>query len=46
MKVTYLLNNENELTIIYDGISYEDTLLNVTNHTYFNLSGDLKKDDN
>ncbi|MFC0473321.1 aldose epimerase family protein [Halalkalibacter kiskunsagensis] len=42
MKVTYLLNNENELTISYDGVSDQDTLLNVTNHTYFNLSGDLK----
>jgi aldose 1-epimerase len=43
MKVTYLLNNENELTIKYNGVSDQDTLLNVTNHTYFNLSGDLNR---
>ncbi len=44
MKVTYQLTNENELIITYRGISDEDTLVNVTNHSYFNLSGDLKND--
>jgi len=44
MNVTYTLNNDNELTIHYEGISDETTLLNVTNHSYFNLSGDLKGD--
>ncbi|CAM4120233.1 aldose 1-epimerase [Lederbergia lenta] len=44
MKVTYTLNNENEFSIQYDGISDETTLLNMTNHSYFNLSGDLKRD--
>lgn len=44
MRVTYTLNNENEFFIRYDGISDETTLLNMTNHSYFNLSGDIKRD--
>lgn len=44
MKVTYILNDFNEFTISYYGISDQTTLLNVTNHTYFNLSGNLKRD--
>jgi aldose 1-epimerase len=44
MKVTYTLTNENEFVISYEGVSDQKTLLNVTNHTYFNLSGDLKRD--
>jgi aldose 1-epimerase len=42
--VTYILNNKNELIIRYDGSADQKTLLNMTNHTYFNLSGDLKRD--
>ncbi|MGL6173433.1 MAG: aldose epimerase family protein [Cellulosilyticaceae bacterium] len=41
-KVTYTLNNHNELTIRYEAISDKDTLVNLTNHTYFNLSGEAK----
>ncbi|UPM55064.1 aldose epimerase family protein [Gottfriedia acidiceleris] len=44
MKVVYTLNNKNELNITYEGKSDQRTLLNVTNHSYFNLSGDLKRD--
>ncbi len=44
MKVTYTLTNDNELQLDYEGVSDQRTLLNVTNHTYFNLSGDLKRD--
>ena len=44
IKVTYTLNNQNELTIHYSGISDEKTLLNMTNHSYFNLSGNIKSD--
>ncbi|CUB12790.1 Aldose 1-epimerase precursor [Bacillus cereus] len=44
VSVVYTLTNNNELVITYYGISDENTLLNVTNHTYFNLSGNLKKD--
>lgn len=44
MKVTYSLNNKNELTMSFEGKSDQRTLLNVTNHSYFNLSGELKRD--
>jgi aldose 1-epimerase len=44
MKVTYTLTNNNEFIISYEGVSDKKTLLNVTNHSYFNLSGDLKRD--
>lgn len=44
VKVKYSLNNENELSINYYGISDKKTLLNFTNHSYFNLSGNLKRD--
>jgi len=36
--VTYQLNNENQIIIDYDALSDCDTLLNMTNHIYFNLS--------
>ncbi|MBZ5750865.1 aldose epimerase family protein [Metabacillus rhizolycopersici] len=42
--ITYLLNNDNEFLIHYQANSDKTTLLNLTNHTYFNLSGDLKRD--
>jgi aldose 1-epimerase len=44
MQVTYTLNNDNEFIIHYQGQSDNSTLLNPTNHTYFNLSGNLKRD--
>ena len=45
MKVAYtILHDEDTLSITYSGISDKDTLLNVTNHSYFNLSGNLKRD--
>jgi aldose 1-epimerase len=34
---------ENELLIEFLGKSDKDTLLNITNHAYFNLSGNLKR---
>lgn len=43
MEVIYTLTNKNELIIGYKGISDKRTLLNITNHTYFNLSGNLKR---
>lgn len=42
--VTYTVNNENELLITYTAKSDKKTLLDVTNHSYFNLSGNLKRD--
>jgi aldose 1-epimerase len=44
IKVAYMLNNDNELSIHYSGHTDQKTLLNVTNHSYFNLSGNLKRD--
>ncbi len=38
LTVTYTLNRYNEVKIQYDGISDKDTLCNLTNHIYFNLS--------
>lgn len=41
VKVTYTIAN-NKIRIDYSGNTSEDTLLNLSNHTYFNISGDLK----
>lgn len=40
----YTLNNDNELEIKYEAVSDKKTIINMTNHTYFNLSGNLKED--
>lgn len=37
--VSYKLTNENELQISYHGLSDQDTIINLTNHSYFNLEG-------
>ena len=39
MKVTYTLTDDNEVKITYDGMSDKKTLINMTNHSYFNLAG-------
>lgn len=45
VKVIYrLFKAVNKLEITYKGISDQDTLLNMSNHTYFNLSGNAKTD--
>lgn len=38
-KVTYKFDNNNRLHILYDAKSDKDTIINLTNHTYFNLDG-------
>ncbi|SEO17868.1 aldose 1-epimerase [Amphibacillus marinus] len=43
-KVTYTLTAENTFEIDYEAFSDQDTVLTLTNHTYFNLSGDLETD--
>jgi aldose 1-epimerase len=43
-QITYLLNNKNEFFIKYNAKTDQKTLLNLTNHTYFNLSGNAKRD--
>ncbi|WP_332634715.1 aldose epimerase family protein [Halalkalibacter flavus] len=44
VSVTYTLTEENELLVDYLATSDQTTIVNLTNHTYFNLSGDLKED--
>ena len=41
VKVTckYTFTDENELKLEYTGVSDKDTILNLTNHAYFNLGG-------
>lgn len=39
ISVTYSLDEENALTLHYHGVSDKKTLLNLTNHSYFNLEG-------
>lgn len=38
--VEYCLDEKNTLTLIYDAESDKDTVINLTNHVYFNLSGE------
>lgn len=37
--VTYTWNDENELSLHYHAVSDRETVINLTNHTYFNLAG-------
>ena len=43
LTVTYTLTEANELKIDYEGRTDKTTILNPTNHSYFNLSGDFSK---
>jgi aldose 1-epimerase len=38
VKVTYVLNNANELKIYYEAQTDKPTILNLTHHSYFNLA--------
>jgi aldose 1-epimerase len=37
--VTYYLTNDNKVVITYEAVTDKPTVLNLTNHSYFNLSG-------
>ena len=38
-KVTYTVTNDNAIKIDYEAVSDKKTIINMTNHTYFNLEG-------
>lgn len=42
--VTYTLTDDNAIDIVYGGTTDKETVLNMTNHSYFNLSGDPNRD--
>lgn len=39
ISVTYTLTEDNVVRFTYDGVSDQDTIFNMTNHSYFNLAG-------
>lgn len=39
MSVTYTVTEDNEIKIDYEGVSDKKTIINMTNHSYFNLGG-------
>ena len=44
IQVTYSLDTLGNLRIVYDGVCDQDTIFNLTNHSYFNLAGHDKVD--
>ena len=44
IRVTYSLDANGGLHIVYDAVSDRDTVFNLTNHSYFNLAGQNKVD--
>ena len=41
--VTYTLTSDNSIDIQYDATTDKTTIINLTNHSYFNLNGDPSK---
>lgn len=44
ISVTYTLDDENRLTVDYHAVSDQPTILNLTQHSYFNLGGHQNND--
>lgn len=44
VKVTYTLTNDNAISIAYEATTDKPTVINLTNHCYFCLSGDPTRD--
>jgi aldose 1-epimerase len=44
VKMTYTLSEDNEISISYEATTDKATVLNLSNHSYFNLSGNAKRD--
>ncbi|MGC4020791.1 MAG: aldose epimerase family protein [Cyclobacteriaceae bacterium] len=44
LEVKYMLTNDNELIIDYSATSDKETIINLTNHSFFNLNGEGKGD--
>lgn len=42
--VIYTLTDSNSLSVVYEATTDKPTILNLTNHSYFNLSGDPSND--
>lgn len=43
-EVTYVLTDKNELKICYSAVTDKKTIVNLTQHSYFNLTGDPRQD--
>lgn len=43
VSATYELNDDNEVVIDYTATTTKPTLINLTNHSYFNLAGHVSK---
>jgi len=43
VQVTYTLDNNDELSVKYKAVSDKKTIINLTQHSYFNLSADFNK---
>ena len=44
VRVTYTLTDDNALEIEYEAVTDAPTVINMTNHSYFNLNGDASTD--